>query len=78
MVQGWQDEPADLDAVAGWLVTLPKTFRFDLAVGFLTEAEKVAARGLFERVLALEDKENKVGATWTAEDLTAARELFLL
>ena len=78
MEQGWQDNEDELDAVAGWLVTLPKTFRFELAVGFLTDAERNAAKALFERALALEDKENKVGATWTAQELTAARDTFML
>ena len=46
---GWQGGIEDLDAVAGWLVTLPQTFRFELAVGFLSDSEKNAATSLFER-----------------------------
>jgi len=73
---GWQDEAA-IGAVVGWLMTMPKAFRFDLAVGFLSEAEKDAARELFERLLATEEALLVAGdKRWSHADITEARPLY--
>jgi len=75
---GWGGGVEDLDVVAGWLVTLPQTFRFDLAVGFLSETEKAAATSLFDKVLTLGEKDSSDGSIWCIDSLLAAKEKYLL
>merc|ERR1711988_1367385 len=73
-LEAWDGELANGAAVATWLVALPQTYRFDLAAGFLSEAENAAARQLFDRVLALEGED----CTWSPEDIEVAKGQFKL
>jgi len=76
--RGWSpDKEEGCDAVAAWLVVLPTTFRFELAVGFLGEGEKAAARELFERVLAVQQS-GDIDATAALDSVIAAKEHFQL
>lgn len=47
---------------------MPKTFRFELSVGFLGEAEQGAARELFDRVLAVRQSLGVDGERVLSED----------
>jgi len=71
--EGWDDDTAQASAIAGWLLTLPQTPRFDIAVSFLGDSEKAAVRALFERVLALEP-----GEGWTVEGMEEAQQAYQL
>jgi len=59
---GWDGNDEDCAFILRWLLTLPETFRFDLAVGFLSDSEKAATSELLARL------SHKVNVAGTIKD----------